>query len=68
MADETLQEKHEIEAVEKVYPRAPDELPLPEELAHLTQDDLAKLEKNLVRRLDWTLMPVVVLLFLLNIL
>lgn len=67
MAD-TLQEKHDTETIEKVYPRAPDELPLPEELAHFSHDELEKLEKNLVRRLDWTLTPVVVLLFLLNIL
>ncbi|KAK9784537.1 hypothetical protein SCARD494_12792 [Seiridium cardinale] len=46
----------------------PDELPLPDELAHLTRDECRQLERRLTRRLDCTLMPVVFLLFLLNIL
>ncbi|KAF2112229.1 retrograde regulation protein 2 [Lophiotrema nucula] len=56
-----------MEAVEKVL-KPFDELPLPEELQHLDQDEQRKLESSLVRRLDCTLMPVVALLFLLNIL
>ncbi|KAF4120052.1 transporter [Geosmithia morbida] len=46
----------------------PDELPLPEELGELNDDDREMMEKRLVHRLDVTLMPAVFLLFLLNIL
>ncbi|KAH8880528.1 MFS general substrate transporter [Thozetella sp. PMI_491] len=46
----------------------PDELPPPEELADLSNEELKALERGLTRRLDLTLMPVVFLLFLLNIL
>lgn len=59
--------KQDVEAVEKII--LPLEyLPLPDELQHLNEDDISKLNKSLVKRLDCTLMPVVVLLFLLNIL
>ncbi|KKY17974.1 putative allantoate permease [Phaeomoniella chlamydospora] len=43
-------------------------LPLPSELSHLDNDELRKLEKDTVKRLDCFLLPAVVLLFLLNIL
>lgn len=59
--------KSSIEETEKVLAQF-DELPLPEELRHLDEDGQRKLEGSLVRRLDCTLMPVVALLFLLNIL
>ncbi|KAI8624628.1 retrograde regulation protein 2 [Xylariaceae sp. FL1651] len=44
------------------------ELPPPDELSHLSEDELITLETTLTRRLDFTMMPVVFLLFLLNIL
>ena len=58
-----------VEAIEKVEfaTPPPESLPLPDSLAHLTPDELRRLEKSLVRRLDCTLLPVVLLLFLLNI-
>ena len=59
--------KSNCETLEKAVLQQ-DDFPLPRELEHLQHDDVNKLEKNLVRRLDSTLMPVVVLLFLLNIL
>lgn len=59
--------KASLETTEKVIVPL-DDLPLPEELQHLDQDAQRKLEGGLVRRLDCTLMPVVALLFLLNIL
>ena len=42
--------------------------PLPAELQHLSEDEIKDLDKTLTRRLDCTLLPVVILLFLLNIL
>ncbi|GME48319.1 putative transporter [Neofusicoccum parvum] len=67
--DEMDRAKSSIEAIEKVELAAPppDALPLPDSLAHLEQDELSRLEGSLVRRLDCTLMPAIVLLFLLNI-
>lgn len=59
--------KQDVEAVEKIIPPLV-YLPLPEALQHLNEDDISKLNKNLMRRLGCTLMPVVVLVFLLNIL
>ncbi|OJD40717.1 fad-binding domain-containing protein [Diplodia corticola] len=56
----------DVEKIETTTP-LPDDLPLPECLAHLNSDELRQLEKSLVRRLDCTLLPVVLLLFLLNI-
>lgn len=60
------------EHVDDLKPHAgallPDELPLPDEIAHLSQEEQRWLERSLVRRLDVTVMPVVFLLFLLNIL
>jgi hypothetical protein len=67
MEDTIAPPKPSFEATEIVKP-AFDDLPLPEELQHLGPDELRVLEKSLVRRLDCTLMPVVALLFLLNIL
>ncbi|KAK8017783.1 hypothetical protein PG993_014109 [Apiospora rasikravindrae] len=46
----------------------PDELPLPAELAHLSRDEQQHLDRCLTKILDMTLMPVVFILFLLNIL
>lgn len=59
--------KASFEETEKIVAQL-DDLPLPEELQHLDEDGRVKLERSLVRRLDCTLMPVVALLFLLNIL
>ncbi|OMP86159.1 putative transporter [Diplodia seriata] len=58
-----------VEAIEKIglAAPAPDDLPLPECLVTLGPDELRRLERSLVRRLDFTLLPVVLLLFLLNI-
>ncbi|KUJ16002.1 MFS general substrate transporter [Mollisia scopiformis] len=59
--------KNDVELVEAII-KPINQLPLPDELLHLDDEGIQKLEKGLVKRLDWTLMPVVVLLFLLNIL
>lgn len=68
MEDSIAPPKPSIKASEKVIKPALDELPLPEELQHLDEYEQRRLERSLVRRLDCTLMPVVALLFLLNIL
>ncbi|KAJ9137932.1 2-ketogluconate reductase [Pleurostoma richardsiae] len=67
MAD-LIERKDTAEHLEKPSYLLPDELPLPEELAHLTPDEQRRLGRRLSRRLDCTLMPTVFLLFLLNIL
>lgn len=67
MEDAIAPPKASVEAAEIIKP-AFDNLPLPDELQHLDADELRLLERSLVRRLDCTLMPVVALLFLLNIL
>lgn len=46
----------------------PDNLPLPDEIADLSEAEQAQLNRQLTRRLDLTLLPVVFILFLLNIL
>jgi hypothetical protein len=68
--DDIVPTKLSLDAKEEIIKPTLDELPLPEELSHLAGDHEAQrnLEKNLVKRLDCTLMPVVALLFLLNIL
>ena len=68
MADIIERKDSGIDHVEKPQFLLPDDLPLPEELAHLTQDEQRQMERRLTRRLDCTLLPVVFLLFLLNIL
>lgn len=60
--------KDSVDAIEKAAVRPPDQLPLPDGLKNLDVNGLAKLESRLVRRLDSTLLPVVVLLFIMNIL
>lgn len=65
--DDIVNAKVDVETVERII-KLTDELPLPEELQHLNGNEIQKLDKSLVKRLDCTLMPVVVLLFLLNIL
>ncbi|KAF2656246.1 MFS general substrate transporter [Lophiostoma macrostomum CBS 122681] len=67
MEDVIVPQKPSLEATEIIKP-AFDDLPLPDELAHLGPEEQRQLERSLVRRLDCTLMPVVALLFLLNIL
>lgn len=62
-----ITQKVDVEVVENAF-KPSNELPLPEELQHLDQEGIERLNKSLVKRLDCTLMPVVVLLFLLNIL
>lgn len=59
--------KVDVEAVETIA-KPTQELPLPEELQHLSTNEIKTLNKALVKRLDCTLMPVVIILFLLNIL
>lgn len=70
MSDVITPRKHDAEHVDdiKAAPLLPDELPLPVEIVHLTQEEQQCMEKSLVRRLDLSVMPVVFLLFLLNIL
>lgn len=70
MSDAITQRKNDAEYVDnlKSGPLLPDELPLPDEIAHLSQEEQRWLERSLVRRLDVTVMPVVFILFLLNIL
>lgn len=70
MSDVITPRKHDAEHVDdiKTAPLLPDELPLPDEIVHLTQEEQQWMEKSLVRRLDLSVMPVVFLLFLLNIL
>lgn len=65
----TSKKGDEVEPMEDVQKDVvPHELPLPEELADMSTEQVAELERGLVKRLDCTLMPVCVLLFLLNIL
>lgn len=66
--DGITQAKQDAETVEFVKPGPLQQLPLPRELAHLEDDELVKLEKGLVRKLDGCLLPAVVILFLMNIL
>lgn len=71
MSDIIGQRKNVTEHVNNLKskrPLLPDELPLPDEIAHLSREEQRRLERSLVRRLDLTLMPVVFILFLLNIL
>lgn len=68
MSDTITSPKGDIEHDDKPRQLLPDDLPLPDEIGHLTSDDRERLERLLTRRLDMTLMPVVFLLFLLNIL
>ncbi|KAK6212793.1 hypothetical protein LQW54_004882 [Pestalotiopsis sp. IQ-011] len=68
MSDAITAPKDTAEHLDKCAQLLPDELPLPDEIAHLTQDDRKRLERRLTRRLDVTMMPVVFILFLLNIL
>ena len=68
MARDTITAKDSIKCVEKVEAVVQDSLPLPTELQHLNDEEIEALDKKLTRRLDCTLLPVVILLFLLNIL
>jgi hypothetical protein len=68
MSDAITAPKDTAEHFDKRAQLLPDELPLPDEISHLTRDDAKRLERQLTRRLDVTLMPVVFILFLLNIL
>ena len=45
-----------------------DRLPLPAKIAHLTLEDQDQMEARLVRKIDYRLMPIVILMFWLNIL
>ncbi|KAL4752227.1 hypothetical protein BDW72DRAFT_202457 [Aspergillus terricola var. indicus] len=60
------QAKQQVETVDKVGVRPLQELPLPVELEEHTPAHLARLERNLVRQLDFHLMPAVVILILAN--
>ncbi|KAK8038339.1 hypothetical protein PG994_015106 [Apiospora phragmitis] len=56
------------EQVDKPQYLLPDGLPLPDELAHLSQEEERNLNRRLTKMLDIILMPIVFILFLLNIL
>jgi hypothetical protein len=45
-----------------------DRIPLSAEIAHLTEAEQKRLERKIVRKMDYRLMPVVILMFWLNIL
>jgi hypothetical protein len=45
-----------------------DRIALPAEIAHLTAEEQEHLEKKVVRKIDYRLMPIVILMFWLNIL
>ncbi|KAJ5851775.1 uncharacterized protein N7529_011160 [Penicillium soppii] len=66
--DGITQAKQDAVTVEFVKPGPLQQLPLPRELVQLNDDELAKLEKSLVRKLDSCLLPAVIILFLMNIL
>ena len=66
--DEIDQAKPGSESVEVLKPLALQQLPLPQELASYESEDIIRLEKQLVRKLDSYLLPAVILLFLMNIL
>lgn len=68
MSDAISRTKDDAEHIDKHKHLLPDDLPLPEELAHLTHHEQRRMERRVTRRLDMTLMPVVFILFLLNIL
>jgi hypothetical protein len=66
--DGITQAKQDAVTVEFVKPGPLQQLPLPRELVQLNDDELAKLEKSLVRKLDSCFLPAVIILFLMNIL
>lgn len=68
MSDAIAKEGDNVEHTEKQRYMLPDDLPLPDEIADLTQDELRKLDRSLTWKLDLTMMPTVFILFLLNIL
>ncbi|KAK8857004.1 MFS general substrate transporter [Apiospora arundinis] len=68
MSDKIETSKAITEHINKPRHLLPDDLPLPEELAHLPEDEIRRLDRRLTKTLDMTLLPVVFLLFLLNIL
>lgn len=68
MSDLVGAKKSDVEHNDKADQLLPDELPRPEGIEHLNEVELDVLEKNLTRRLDLTLLPVIFILFLLNIL
>jgi hypothetical protein len=43
-------------------------VPLPEKIAHLTHDEQDALEKRVVRKMDFRLRPILIIMFWLNIL
>ena len=52
--------------IETVDEAVKDELPLPKELQNLSKEEVQRLEKSLVRRLDWTFLPCITALSFLN--
>lgn len=68
MSDLIKHDANEVERAVKPTQINPDDLPLPDEIAHLDSHEIESLERELTRRLDMSLMPSVFLLFLLNIL
>jgi hypothetical protein len=56
-------EAQRITSAEKnVLPSENARLPLPEEIAHLTLDEQNELEKRVVRKIDFRLMPILILM------
>ncbi|KAK8067299.1 MFS general substrate transporter [Apiospora hydei] len=68
MTDNIKRPEAVAEHLDKRQHLLPDKLPLPVELAHLSSDEQHHLDRHLTKTLDMTLMPVVFILFLLNIL
>lgn len=68
MSDSISPQKDNAEHEEDPKDLVPDHLPLPDEIADLSAAEQAKLNRLVTRRLDLTLLPVVFILFLLNIL
>jgi len=68
MSDNIETSKVVAEHADKLRHLLPDELPLPEEISFLSADEERQLNQRLTKTLDMTLLPVVFILFLLNIL
>jgi hypothetical protein len=65
--NDPLEKDEEVEVM-KTEQIVLERLPLPEQLANRSEEEIAQLEKRLVRKLDCYMLPAVFILFLLNIL
>lgn len=68
MSETITPQKDDAEHYENPKNLVPDSLPLPDEIADLSAAEQAQLNRQVTRVLDLTLLPVVFILFLLNIL